>query len=133
MGASQNSMFLFFCNGPLWLAFYTKIMILLILPKYNIFCQYGTMVVLHFNHLYIIQEQNCEQRMWDKLWCYSREYLGCTFLGAFCLTSLLEYNFYFLTLFIVFSPRVLQKLEYLLSSIWISLIRLYCIPKQKCF
>jgi hypothetical protein len=80
------------------------------------------MVVLPFSHLYTIQENFFGQRIWDNLWCYCPKYLGCTFLGPFCFTSLLEYNLYSYFCLSSFWPRTLQELEYLL---WFMLISLY--------
>jgi len=36
------------------------------------------MVVLLFSNLYIIQAKSLGQRIWDKLWCYFKEYFEYT-------------------------------------------------------
>lgn len=55
------------------------------------------MVVVYFSHLYTIQEQFFEQRIWDKLWYYCNKYFCSILLNFFLFQLITLVEFLFLT------------------------------------
>ncbi len=96
----------------------------------NVFYQCGAMVTLPLNRLYAIQVETFGQKIGDTLWCYSREYLGCThfwvhFASPHCLSRIYIPNFV--------SNPFLQARAWVLIIIHINQFNwLPCITKHKC-